>query len=174
MSRVRWPPLIADNTPCYRTCEELTSSARVLLGNAGHARSKQGLPPCGRIIARERNFFAHGWHGGGVCRGSRRGPCARRRRRRVHPPRGATAPGAARSLLLHARLDARRRRRAAGRPAAGVAAARAVRGTQSPAVLGVSPGAPPPPGHPPRHRDPAATLLPPAPPPPRPGLRRHP
>src|SRR5258708_9573870 len=126
MSRVPWPPLIADNTPCYRTCEELTSSARVLLGNAGHARSKQGLPPCGRIIARERNFFAHGWHGGGVCRGSRRGPCARPRRRRVHPPRGATAPRAARSLLLHPRLDARLLRPAARRAPA------VIRGTAAP------------------------------------------
>src|SRR5260221_11227565 len=147
MSRVPWPPLIADNTPCYRTCEELTSSARVLLGNAGHARSKQGLPPCGRIIARERNFFAHGWHGGGVCRGSRRGPCARRRRRRVHPPRGATAPGAARSLLLHARLDARRRRRAAGRPAAGVPGGPPPPGPAPRPPVAGDRGRPPPPGH---------------------------
>ena len=47
-----------------------------------------------------------------------------RRRRGVHPPRRAAAPGAARPLLPHARLGPRRRRRPAGRAAAGVAGAR--------------------------------------------------
>ena len=86
-------------------------------------------------------------------RGSRPGPGARRRRRRVHPPRRAAAPGAARPLLPHARLDPRRRRRPAGRPAAGLARARALRGPQLAALVALHRGHPHLPGH---RRDAAA------------------
>ena len=101
----------------------------------------------GRIIARERGRHADREPDDGGRRGVRPRPGARGRRRRVHPSRGAVAPGAARALLRHARLGPRRRRRAAGRPAAGVARARALRGSQLAALVALHRRHPHLPGH---------------------------